>query len=199
MPLFSRLCAAVCAAVCPVARMGWGCLVTVSLSAITPVNAQTVADIREAPAFGKDVPLAVERLFEGGLSYLAAQQREDGAWPVATAYGSKAAGGTAICTLAFLANGDDPNWGPYANQIRRGIRFVIGQQSPVSGRFQGNRYDFAFSMLLLAEAYGVVDEELLWDDKGKKTGRRSIAAALELAVRGVIVPGNKRRLIHTGW
>jgi hypothetical protein len=45
-------------------------------------------------------------------------------------------------------------------------------------------YHHGFAMLALAEAYGAVDETLLWDGQAGGNGsQRSIGAALELAVR----------------
>ena len=54
-------------------------------------------------------------------------------------------------------------------------------------------YNHGFAMLGLAEAYGAVDEELLWGDASPRGSTRSIAAALELAVRCSVTSqkGNK--------
>lgn len=175
---------------------GMWCLLFSLLTA--PDIAQGVDDEREAPAFGREVSPLVEELFEGGLDFLVAQQQANGSWQTSPTYGSHAAGGTAICTLALLARGDDPNWGPYAEQVRRGLRFVIGEQG-ASGRFKGNSYDYAFSMLLLAEACGVVDDQMLWQGVAEGKSRRSITEALELAVRGAVLPSSETRLRHAGW
>lgn len=165
---------------------------------IFPAYAQRPGEDRTAPAYGSEVPDVVDELFEGGLDFLVSQQQEDGSWQVTPTYGSRAAGGTAICTLALLARGDDPNWGPYALPLRRGLRFVIDQQG-ASGRFRGNSYDFAFSMLLLAEACGMVDDDLLWSGVDRAKRGRSITEALELAVRGAVIPESSDRLQHAGW
>ncbi|MCR9201905.1 MAG: squalene--hopene cyclase [Planctomycetaceae bacterium] len=162
------------------------------------VNAQPPREDRSAPVFGSDVSASLEELFEGGLDFLVSQQREDGSWRTRPTYGSRTAGGTAICTLALLARGDDPNWGQYAPFVRRGLRYVIRQQG-ASGRFTGNSYDFAFSMLLLAEACGVVDDDMLWAGVAEAKRPRTITEALELAVRGAVVPPSERRLRHAGW
>ena len=33
-----------------------------------------------------------------------------------------------LCVMAFLAHGEDPNHGPYAVNIKRGIDFILDQQ-----------------------------------------------------------------------
>lgn len=162
-------------------------------------RAQQVSTDSGTPIYGANVSPVVEKLFAEGLDYLALQQRDDGSWLSQSTYGSGTTGVTSICTLAFLSRGDDPNFGTYAVQIRRGIRYVILNQNLVSGTFKGNTYDFAFSMLLLAEAYGAVDDELLWSDFVKKENRRSIGDALELAVRGAILHKSAKVLRSTSW
>jgi len=97
--------------------------------------------------------------------------------------------------------GEDPNFGKFAPNIRRGLRKIIRSQNPRTGLFKGNTYDFGFAMLVLAEAYGVVDERMLWegveDKSAKKT--RTIGKALELAVGAAIIPEKKKRLVHGSW
>ena len=154
---------------------------------------------RESSRYGRQVPPQVEQMFVDGLDFLSSRQQKDGSWQNTSTYGSGGAGATAICTLALMARGDDPNWGPYAAQVRRGLKYVIGQQSAVNGRFNGNNYDLAFSLLLLAEAYGVVDDELLWRGNEAAENKRTIGEALELCVRGVMLEDSQQGLDHPGW
>ena len=83
--------------------------------------------------------------------------------------------------MVFLACGEDPNFGPYSNHVRRSLRSIIEAQDSATGIMGMSMYHHGFATLALAEAYGVVDERNLWPD-GK--GPRSIGQALELAVRG---------------
>src|SRR5262249_50460475 len=55
-------------------------------------------------------------------------------------------------------------------------------------------YHHGFAMLGLAEAYGAVDEQNLWQDR---KGPRTIGAALELAVRAALTSQKKNSL--GGW
>jgi len=63
--------------------------------------------------------------------------------------------------MAFLASGDDPNYGKYAPNVRRAIRAIIATQEPATGYYPNSMYHHGFATLALAEAYGAVDESLL--------------------------------------
>ena len=65
--------------------------------------------------------------------------------------------------MAFLARGDDPNFGEYALVVRKALRFIIGSQDKNTGFLPTSMYNHGFAMLALAEAYGAVDDDLLWD------------------------------------
>jgi hypothetical protein len=54
-------------------------------------------------------------------------------------------------------------------------------------------YHHGFAMLALAEAYGAVDDRDLWPS-GQSSNRRSIGAALELAVRAAVTSQKKNPL-----
>ena len=150
------------------------------------------------PTIGKGVPQKVESVYRKGLAFLASKQEKDGSWPTSSGFGSETAGVSSICTMAFLSSGEDPNFGRYATQIRRGVRHVILAQNAKSGMFKGNAYDFGFSMLLLAEAYGAVDDEMLWAGYRGKKGR-TVGEALELAVKAATLPKKTKQLVHKNW
>ena len=153
------------------------------------------------PTIGKRVSAEVDLIYKKGLQYLVKKQNEDGAWPTSSGFGSDTAGVTAICTMALLSSGEDPNFGKFAPNIRRALRKIIRSQNPRTGLFKGNTYDFGFAMLVLAEAYGAVDEQMLWEGVEKKSAKktRSIGKALELAVGAAIIPEKKKQLVHGSW
>ena len=68
--------------------------------------------------YNDPVPSQVEFMYKKGLTYLAKKQNEQGYWN--ESYGSMA-GVVGLCVLAFLAHGEDPNHGPYAKNIKKGI------------------------------------------------------------------------------
>ncbi len=136
-----------------------------------------VASIR----YGAKVPQDVRAIYDRGLNYLVQTQDPDGNW--SSGYGQ---GITGICLLAFLAAGEDPNFGQYSLVVRRAIRGIISSQDPSTGYLPPSMYCHGFGMLALAEAYGVVDESQLWTGENPRTRQRSIGQALELAVRAAV-------------
>ena len=156
-----------------------------------------------AAHIGEVVPHDVRQIYDRGLRFLAATQSQDGSWDggkpgpamtqglenAAQADGSWASGGkqqagvTALALLAFLASGEDANFGIYSGHIRKALRSLIGTQDANTGYFGPSMYHHGFAMLALAEAYGAVDERTLWPDE---TAPRSVGQALELAVRAAI-------------
>ena len=104
-------------------------LVPVILGGLVLLGVGGTRDRAEAqgPAirYGAKVPQDVRMIYERGLNYLARSQQENGTWP--SAYGQ---GITGICLLAFLADGEDPNYGQYSLVVRRAIRAIITSQDP---------------------------------------------------------------------
>ena len=162
----------------------------VALGAAGPARAQAPPGGRT----GEVVPRDVREIYDRGLQFLAASQTEAGDW--AGSAGGRAdngAGITGLCLLAFLASGEDPNFGLYSNHVRKAVRSIISAQDASTGILGSGMYHHGFGMLALAEAYGAVDERTLWP-AGKEKGKRSIGQALELAVRGAITSQKKNSL-----
>lgn len=136
---------------------------------------------------GDLVPRDVREMYDRGLQYLAKTQAESGDW----SRGSESGGGTTgLALLAFLASGEDPNFGIYRSVVRKAVKNIIRSQSAETGYIGPSMYHHGFAMLALAEAYGAVDERDLWD-KGDDGKKRSIGAALELAVRCAVTSQKK--------
>ena len=138
------------------------------------------------PRFGEVVPRDVREMYDRGLQYLATTQGEKGDW--GNSGGEAGPGTTGMALMVFLACGEDPNFGPYSNHVRRSLRNIIEAQDSATGIMGMSMYHHGFATLALAEAYGTVDERNLWPD-GK--GPRSIGQALELAVRGAVTSQKK--------
>jgi hypothetical protein len=138
--------------------------------------------------FGSGVPTSVRVFNKKALTYLAATQRSNGTWEGVQGDG---AGVVGICIMAFLASGEDADYGPYAENVRRSVRYLIAQQDAITGYISGTghgpMYHHGFATLALSEVYGSVNERILWQDSGvPKEQRHSIGQALELAVRCII-------------
>ncbi|MEZ6147109.1 MAG: squalene--hopene cyclase [Planctomycetaceae bacterium] len=140
--------------------------------------------------YGDAVPAEVKQIYERGLDYLANEQQQDGSW----SGGQQGSGITGMCLMAFLAHGEDPNFGRYQLVIQRAVRNIIESQDAKSGYISGSMYHHGFATLALAEAYGAVDDSLLWDG-GDASRQRSIGEALELAVRRAVTSQNN----EGGW
>jgi hypothetical protein len=91
--------------------------------------------------------------------------------------------------MAFLSTGVDPNFGEHSGNIRAALRNIVASQDPKTGYLPNSMYHHGFAMLALAEAYGAVDEDMLWSDPDIQTPqdrRRTLGEALQLAVRCAI-------------
>lgn len=142
--------------------------------------------------YGSGVPPTVRSMNDRSLRYLANTQLEDGSWQ-STRNG---AGIIGICVMAFMASGEDPDYGPYAVHIRKALRNMISNQNAKTGYMMGtghgSMYHHGFATLALSEAYGVVSDDLLWKDSAiPKNRRRTVGEAMELAVRCVLTAQEK--------
>lgn len=98
----------------------------------------------------------VERIYLKGLQFLARNQTAEGNWKDLPYGGEPAVVGFSI--LSMLAHGDDPNFGPYSQSIRRGLDFILKQANPKTGYIGKTMYNHGFATLALAESYGMVDD-----------------------------------------
>ena len=116
--------------------------------------------------YGRGVPMAVRSINNRALQYLAQTQNEDGSW----SGGESGSGILAICVMSFIDS-------------------VTGH---LTGSGHGSLYHHGFATLALSEAYGLVDDQLLWQSSSVPTERRrTIGQALELAVRCALTAQKK--------
>jgi hypothetical protein len=128
-------------------------IVAVSISSLVPATGQSIPRRQDDP-----IAPQVESMYTKGLRYLAGSQSPDGSWPDRT---GTEPGVVGLCVMAFLAHGEDPNFGPYAKNIRNGLGFIIKQQKEANGYIGTSMYNHGFATLALAESYGVVEDERL--------------------------------------
>jgi hypothetical protein len=162
-------------------RLGIATMATTALIVASSAYATAQAPSTRS---GEVVPRDVREMYERGMQYLARTQTEQGDWQG----GQNGPGITGMALMVFLASGEDPNFGPYSNNVRKALRSIINAQDAQTGIMGNAMYHHGFAMLGLAEAYGAVDERTLWPD-GK--GPRTIGQALELAVRAAITSQKK--------
>ena len=147
---------------------------------------------RESEIQGQAVSREVREIYERGLSWLENNQDDSGTWK-GTGGDGGGAGGTGLALMAFLASGEDPNFGRYTGPVKRAVQALIREQNGTTGYFGGSMYHHGFATLALAEAYGAVDERTLWPEGVDAKRTRSIGQALELAVRTSVTSQNKNR------
>jgi hypothetical protein len=104
----------------------------------------------------EDVPIEVELMYKKGLKYLASTQKSDGSF---SGSGGTGAGVVGLCVTAFLAHGEDPNFGPYKDVIKKGIDYIIKKQDQKSGYYGESMYHHGFATLAMAEAYGSLNDK----------------------------------------
>lgn len=141
--------------------------------------------------FGGQIPPEVDLIYERGLEWLAQKQAADGSWQDSNA----GSGVDGLCVMAFLASGEDPNFGRWSLTLRRAVRHIIESQDPTTGYLPNSMYHHGFAMLALAECYGALDDALIW--QGAEKPGRTIAATLELAIRCASTSQKKNR--WGGW
>ncbi|MDH4408564.1 MAG: squalene--hopene cyclase [Verrucomicrobiales bacterium] len=145
-----------------------------------------------AVRLGGEIPAEVDAIYERGLAYLSRTQGEDGTWRSRSEHGI-----TGICLMAFLASGEDPNYGAHRHHIKAGLRAIIEGQERDTGFIPNSMYHHGFAMLALAEAYGTVDEATLWKGNEADDVRQSIATTLEKAIALAVTAQKANR--WGGW
>ncbi len=141
---------------------------------------------------GSEIPPEVDAIYERGLAFLARTQDSTGSWR-----GRRENGVTGLCLMAFLASGEDPNFGRYRRNVRLAVRSLILGQDKSNGYFPNSMYHHGFSLLALAEVYGAIDEVSLWDGNEGPSERRSIAEAIEQGIDLVVQAQQANR--WGGW
>jgi len=119
----------------------------------------------------------VREMTERSLAYLAGAQDSDGGWSDAQ-YASNT-GVTALCCLAFMAEGSRPRIGRFGKSIDRGLEFILKNvqtSGVIAGKGSnkyGPMYEHALSMLALLYAYG----DMPWRPQTRDVISRGIQAA----------------------
>jgi hypothetical protein len=120
-----------------------------------------------------------------GLDYLAKTQNQDGNWTNFQDGNAYPVTMASIAGMAFLANGNTPTRGPYAENVRRVERYLITCAQPSGiitgpGEEEGRpMYGHGFSMLFLSECYGMETDERL-----RTKLKKIITDAIMLTARG---------------
>ena len=99
----------------------------------------------------------LERAVARGLAYLASVQNEDGSF--GRGRFSRHVGITALCGIAFMADGNLPGRGRYGENVRKALEYVLasGEESGLlaTENSTGPMYGHGFGALFLGEIYGM--------------------------------------------
>lgn len=131
----------------------WGVMVLSAVAlvvgGVAPLAAQSLT-----PFSNRDpIPPQLDPMYQRGERFLVATQNADGSW--GDNYGSQP-GVVGLAVKALMGRGEDPNTGPNAVAIRRGLEFILSQQDQATGYIGQSMYNHGFAATALAEAYGEV-------------------------------------------
>ncbi len=135
---------------CLTSPTGWLLVCVLSLAAHA-VQAQRLFIYQ-----GDQISPEIENVYVKGLKFLTQTQNADGCWD--GQYG-RDHGVVGLAVLAMLAHGDDPNYGPYARSIKKGLDYILAGANKENGYIGSSMYNHGFATLALAEAYGHVNNE----------------------------------------
>jgi hypothetical protein len=104
---------------------------------------------------------AVHQAVTKGFDYLRSQQNSDGSYGRGR-YGRHVAI-TALCALAYMADGNLPNRGPYGEDVSKALDFILDHSTETgllaSEASHGPMYGHGFATLFLGEVYGMNPED----------------------------------------
>ena len=152
---------------------------------LAPVAARGQAQSEPGELLPKHVTPQSAKAVQSGLAYLARTQTPDGNWVNSQDGASYPISMAALAGMAFLANGNTTSRGPYAEQVRRVVNYLLSNQTASglitsAGQEMGRpMYGHGFSMLFLASAYGMET-----DEKTRAAMKNAIEHAIDLTARG---------------
>jgi hypothetical protein len=135
----------------------------------------------QAPTAGADgapeLTAEASRAIDKGLEFLLAAQKNDGSWD-SDGQGGHAVACTSLSLMAFMCKGEFPGFGPHAEQLDRGMKWLLKEAKKRPDGYLGTvMYEHGFATLALSEMWGMVrDPE---DDD-------AIKEALEKAVEVIL-------------
>jgi len=132
------------------------CIIAILLACAGMTSAQSLSSSPVGGSFvGEDIPAHIEQMYQKGVRYLIASQQPNGIW--SNPGGQAGAGIQGLALLALVADGSDPQFGPHAGTISRGLDAMLKEQDE-NGYFGPSMYHHGFATLALAELYGALDD-----------------------------------------
>lgn len=106
-----------------------------------------------------------QKSIEAGLAYLDRNQHSNGSWAGTRDGSAYPVTMTSLAGMALIAGGNTTSRGPYANNVKKALRYVLSQADPTTGIIAAGTengrtmYPHGFAMLFLASAYGMESDE----------------------------------------
>lgn len=110
-----------------------------------------------------------QKSIEAGLAFLANNQTSDGSFRNARDGATYPVTMTSLAGMAFIAGGNTTSRGPYADNVKKAVRYLLAQANPSTGIIAaGNEngrtmYPHGFAMLFLSSVYGMESNEAIRD------------------------------------
>ncbi len=131
-----------------------------TMTAPPPPQEAESSGAENAPADAEITP-ALEEAVRRGFEYLRRQQKPDGSFGEGR-YGEHI-GVSSLCGIAYMADGNVPGRGDFADCVQKTLDFVLAHASEtgllVSDETHGPMYDHGFATLFLGEIYGMNNQD----------------------------------------
>ena len=140
-------------------RGRWVCLAGVLACVVAPLAPSAPAQPDAPPLPEHMTPAAVDAV-ERGLQYLQRTQSNDGSWKSTSDGSAYPVSMASLAGMAFLAHGDTPTRGPYADTLAAAVGYVTSEARPdglisVGSANGRTMYGHGFGLLFLATTYGM--------------------------------------------
>ncbi|MGY8660504.1 MAG: prenyltransferase/squalene oxidase repeat-containing protein [Verrucomicrobiales bacterium] len=124
-----------------------------------------------------ELTVEATRVIDKGLEYLLSNQQKDGSWSL-DGKGTYAVASTSLSLMAFMSKAHFPGFGPYGEQMDRGMKWLLKEAKKSPDGYIGTvMYEHGFATLALSEMWGMTRDS---DDDD------AIKEALEKAVEVIL-------------
>ena len=135
----------------------------------TPATAQQEG----APELTNEASQAIDK----GLKYLLSTQNKDGSWD-SNGEGGHAVGITSLSLMAFMSKAHFPGFGPYGDQLDRGMKWLLKEAKKRPDGYLGTvMYEHGLATLALSEMWGMCRDPDD-DDAIQKTLEKAVGVIL---------------------
>lgn len=183
------------------------CALAVFLAGVAGVAASRAQDETGAVAeLGRDA----HSVLDGGLAYLAGNQGADGSSGTDTRESVRLAT-TSLAGLAFLAAGNTPSRGPFRENVKHSLDYVLSKATHDASSYvgfghpdkeeAGRMHAHGFAMLFLAEAYGMLVPSSEGEDPQTRNRRdpSPLAREVRTTLEGAVKLSLASQTLRGGW